>query len=97
MEAGQVAEFDQDTADLVNRDSEGTLEPLTAEEVAELEKAVAQASKRAGVAITPDWSPGGPAQPPVATGGGPVMGSGSHPGLIRADGRQRGASLPTPR
>jgi hypothetical protein len=25
------------------------------------------------------------------------MGSGSHPGLIRADGRQRGASLPTPR
>jgi hypothetical protein len=76
LAAGQYYELDDETAAQIERDSAGTLVPLTDSERADLDAALAEASDRAGVEIRPDFAPGPPRRP-EATGGGPVMHSGS--------------------
>lgn len=57
LSPGKVVDLDGETAEQIERDSAGTLRPLTGPEVDALREALEQASAAAGVEIRPDWRP----------------------------------------
>lgn len=82
LRAGDVVDLDDQAAEHIERDSEGTLTALTPAEVGEIAAGLAEVAARTGVTVSADWRPAA-AAPHVATGGGPVMSSANMPGLTR--------------